>query len=210
MEDVFSADGLPLLDPTPDEEAWEAFLDFAFDRIDGRDANGVTNPQIRRLEKAIGTMLPFEVGLFIVMGVPDGEAWFRWSDTPEDDLARWQSRTYAAFVDDVVSGQRAWPSVAGAEPATDKDRSDVLHQALDAAPQLLPLYGDLAIPVTIADDETSSDANPIFSISGAQVRLVAPDLAAWLHLEFEVPLPMWPETPARRFAFWSDLADTDE
>lgn len=209
MDDVFSADGMPLLDPSPDEEAWEAFLDFAFDRIGGVDANGVTNPQIRLLEKAIGMQLPFEIGLFIVMGVPNGDDWFRWSDEPDKDLATWQSAMVTRFVDDIVGGDADWPTLFGARPNGDKAAAQTIRDALQEAPQLLPLWGDLAVPTTVARGESSSDANPILSVRGAQVRLVAADLAVWLHERFQVPLPMWPETPPRHFPIWSELASRD-
>lgn len=205
MDDLFSADGLPIMDPSPDEDAWEAFLDFAIDRMNGVDANGVSNPQITQIETALGSLLPFEVGLFIVIGVPDGDEWFRWGDDPAADLAAWQSDMADRFIRDVIDGSAGWPPSIGSEPDTEAARRSALATALDDAPTLFPLHSHFAVPITIADDETSNDSNPVLSVSGANVSVAAPDLAAWLHRQFDVPLPMWPETPARTFPFWSDL-----
>lgn len=182
MNNVLSDDGFPLLDPSPDEDAWEAFLEFAWERIDGQDANGIDNPLVAKIEAAIGTMVPFEVGLLLVMGVPDGDEWFRWSDDPAADLAQFNDRLRAGF-------------------ETEADRA-----AFDTAPQLLPLHTHFAVPVTVARDEASSDANPVLEVRGAHVNVAGRDLAEWLHLQFDVPLPMWPETPDRWFPFWSELA----
>lgn len=180
---VFEGDGFPMLDPSPDEDAWEAFLEFAWERIEGRDENGIDNPLVAKIESAVGTMLPFEVGLLLVMGVPDGNEWFRWSADPAADLAAFNARLRDGFDDDATRVE------------------------FDAAPQLLPLHSRFAVPVTVARDETSSDANPVLAVSGSSVTVAGRDLADWLHRHFDVPLPMWPETAERWFPFWSDLVD---
>lgn len=204
MSDVFGGDGFPMMDPSPDEDAWEAFLEFAWARIDGQDANGIDNPLVSKIEIALGTMLPFEIGLFLVMGVPDGDEWFRWSDDPATDLAQFNERMRGALIADVVDND-VWCAVWGPLPDTGEERAAVAGAAYDAAPQLLPLHTNFAVPVTVAVDEVSSDANPVFAVSGANVQVGGRDLADWMHHHFDVPLPMWPETPVRSFPFWSEL-----
>lgn len=204
MSDIFGGDGFPHLDPSPDEDAWEAFIEFAWDRIGGQDANGIDNPLVAKIEAALGTMLPFEVGLLLVMGVPDGDEWFRWSDDPATDLEQFTTTLRARLIDDVATGT-AWSSTWGARPQGEAERAAVAGQAFDDAPALLPLHSSFAVPVTVAHDEASSDANPVLAVDGATVRVAGTDLAEWLHKQFDVPLPMWPDTPARSFPFWSDL-----
>jgi len=186
MSGVLGDDGFPLLDPSPDEDAWEAFLEFAWDRIGGQDANGVDNPLVAKIEAALGAMLPFEVGLLLVMGVPDGDEWFRWSEDPAADLAAFNAHLRRGFDDDAT------------------------RQAFDAAPQLLPLHSHFAVPVTVARDEASSDANPILAVRGSHITVAARDLAEWLHRQFDVPLPMWPETAERWFPFWSEFGSEEQ
>ncbi len=72
------------IEPRPDEDAWEAFLDLALERIGGERAPGLTNREIGELEEVIGCQLPFEVGLMLVMGVPTAEPWRQWTDPAKD------------------------------------------------------------------------------------------------------------------------------
>lgn len=203
-DDVFGADGFPALDPSPDEDAWDAYLQFALEHIDGKDANGLDPALIVEIEAAVGTMLPFEVGLLLVMGVPEGTEWFRWSDDPATDLADFNAKLRNAITDDVANLD-AWSESWGARPNSTEQRTAAAAAAFDAAPQLLPLHSTFAVPVAVARDETVSDANPVLQISGTQVSVAGTDLAHWLHQQFDVPLPMWPETPQRWFPFWSEL-----
>jgi hypothetical protein len=71
---------------------------------------------------------------------------------------------------------------------------------------LFPIYGNHVVPLTAAEDQANSDGNPIMLIEGSTVALLGDDLAAWMHGQFEVPLPMWP-AEARAFPFWSALVD---
>lgn len=203
-EDDFPLDGMPALDPTPDEDAWEAYLTFALERLGADGSNGVTNAQLAELEAACGVALPFEIGLLLVMGVPDGERWRRWGDDPAGELAEWNAGLLDGILFDVVEND-IWYPAWGDKPDPDH-RGAAITEQFSAAPQLLPLYGHRAVPLAIATDETAMEANPILSIMQTDVIVYGKDLADWLHREFEVPLPMWPPTAKRTFPFWSDLS----
>lgn len=193
------------MDPSPDEDAWEAFLNLALEQIGGLSANGLSNAQLGEVEGAVGVTLPFEIGLLLVMGVPDDDAWWQW-DAPVDALKRWNSSLLDGLLFD-VEHNNVWLDSWGKKPSQLQDRKAVAADAYDKAPQLFPLFGHRAVPLAIARDETSADSNPILSVVQTDVITYGVDLADWLHREFDVPLPMWPPTAPRWFPMWSELAE---
>lgn len=206
-DDDFPIDGLLALEPSPDEDAWEAYVVFALEQMGaGDEANAIEMGVLRKLEQTIGVQLPFEIGLLLVVGVPDSDDWMRWGDDPAQQYADWNDRVLSRLLTDVESGS-VWPSAWGTRPDDAESRRSIVVSAhADAAP-LLPLYRNRVVPLTAADGEDSADSNPILALDGATVTTVGTDLASWLNEEFDVPLPMWPETAARSFPFWSDLAE---
>lgn len=174
--DDFEIMGMSALDPTPDEEAWEAYLDFAHPILGGDDSLGLSAPHVAALEDVIGEGIPWEIGLFLVLGVPAADGWWRWNDDPAAAWARWQEQLIGRVGENTVR----------------------------AAPPLLPLFEDCAVPLAVADGLETDMANPILQVTQAGVTQVGVDLADWLHQRFDVPLPMWPASPDRHFPVWSE------
>ena len=195
----FDLDGL-FVEPRPDEDAWEAFLDLALERIGGERSPGLTNRKIGELETVLGCQLPFEVGLMLVMGVPSDEPWRQWTD-PAADWPAWNERLVAGFVFDVEHND-LWSVDWGPKPATLSDQADVVRSLINEAPGLFPIYGNYVVPLTAADGVPNSDGNPVLLVDGSNVTLIGDDLAAWMHHQFDVPLPMWP-AEQRTFPFLS-------
>lgn len=201
-------DGLIALEPSPDEEAWEAYLLFALEQLGGEEKTAVEMKTLAALERAVGTQLPFEVGLLLVIGVPDLDGWRRWGDDPASDLDAWRAEMLSDILRDVECG--FWTDAWGARPERSSEIHDVVRSKFAAAAPLLPLFGNRAIPLVCADGEKKAESNPVLAIDGTSVATVGTDLAAWLTNEFDVPLPMWPTTPERRFSFWSELRHASE
>lgn len=193
-----------VLEPRPDEDAWEAFVDLALERIDSQRSPGLTNRNIAEIESVIGHRLPFEVGLLLVMGVPAAEPWHQWND-PATDWAAWNERIHTGIRFDIEHDD-FWFHQWGPRPDAIAQRLDqASEQFADTVPPLFPIYGHRAIPLTIADNATTNDANPILSVYQTDVIVYGDDLAAWMHREFNVPLPLWP-AEERTFPFWSELS----
>ncbi|MBT8241639.1 MAG: hypothetical protein HKN94_16780 [Acidimicrobiales bacterium] len=171
--------GFPELDPRPDEEAWEAYLTFAAPILGSDDALGLENDQLIALEEELGTQLPFEIGLLLVMGVPPTDGWWRWHSDAAERLA-------------------AWNDLIGASLGVSADD-------LVAAPKLLPLFEDYAVPVEPATGREATESNPILHLGDDGVTVAGLDLADWLHKQFDIPLPWWPENEPRTFPFWSEI-----
>ena len=199
----FDLDGM-FVEPRPGEDAWEAFMELALERIGGERSSGLSNRQIGDLEGVLGCQLPFEIGLMLVMAVPSAEPWRQWSD-PVADWSAWNEHLVAGFAFGIEHND-VWSIDWGPKPATLTGQIDALREQLDAAPALFPIYGNHVVPLTAAEDQANSDGNPIMLIEGSTVALLGDDLAAWMHGQFEVPLPMWP-AEARAFPFWSALVD---
>ena len=201
--DGFDVTGPPLVEPAPDEDAWEAYLEFALDRIGDDLGPGLTNRELAAIETLVGAQLPFEVGMLLVMGVPETLPWVQWHDDPETIWRTCATGLRAGLLEAVDDGY--WSPAWGARPEGDAARRDIAAERLGAAPGLFPLWADHAVPLGVAEGRTSSDANPVVTVRGVTLEVRGVDLAAWMHAEFGVPLPMWQPDPDRRFAFWSDL-----
>lgn len=204
-ETDFDIDGLLALEPTPDEDAWEAYVVFALEQMGaGDEATAIDMGALRKLEQALGVQLPFEIGLLLVVGVPDADDWVRWGDDPAQEYHDWRAQVLDRILT-AVEVEEFWSDAWGARPADPETCKEVVTVAHENAAPLLPLYRDRVVPLTVAEGEDAAESNPILALNGATVTTVASDLAAWLNSEFDVPLPMWPETAARSFPFWSDL-----
>ena len=197
-------DGLIALEPTPDEEAWEAYLLFALENLEATEETAIDMRTLAAIERAVGVRVPFEVGLLLVIGVPDAEGWFRWGDDPAAELVSWNERTLGAILDDVEHRQ-FWSEAWGARPADEEVRARRVRKLYADAAPVLPLYRNRVVPLVPAAGETAAESNPVLALDGASVTTAGTDIAAWITNEFGVPLPMWPETPPRTFTFWSDL-----
>jgi len=172
------------MDPPPDEDAWEAYLDFTLKLMEADGSNAVSNPTIAAIEAAVGAPLPFEIAILFLLGVPNGDGWQRWGDDPATQLAAWNDQLSTAL-----------RSKHGRE----------ISEGLATASPLVPIYEGFAVPVGPAEGSGTADSNPVFALSGGEISVAANDLAAWLHQMFDMPLPWWPDTPHKRFRFWSDL-----
>jgi len=168
----------PEQDPRPDEDAWEAYLEFVRPFLDARDDTGLENSQLRTLEELVGAPLPFEVGLLLVMGVPDTFPWRNWNTDPEAQLTEWNAELGTAL---------------------GLDAQDLLD-----APRLFPLYANVAVPLVADQGETPGVTAPVFRVDPGSLQLAGLDLADWLHKQFDVPLPWWPDNQPQTVPFWSD------
>ena len=201
---ISGLDGLDdlFVEPRPDEDAWEAYLDLALERIGGERGPGLTNRELGELEAVVGVQLPFEVGMLLVMGVPVAEPWRQWHD-PEAQWLQWNEYVRDGIAFDVEHNE-FWADRWGQRPSSLADQLATVHEQFETTiPPLFPLYSHRAVPLTTSDGAANSDGNPVLSVHQTDVIVYGADLAAWMHREFEVPLPMWPSED-RTFTFWSD------
>lgn len=201
MTDTFS-----LPEDTQDEEQWEAFLLLALEQLDGQQSTGLSNSGLAEVEDIVGHQLPFEVGLLLILGVPEDERWYRWAENPQAIWAEWNAYLYGGVLFDVEEND-VWNADWGPRPADADGRKEVVASLIQHAPPLFPLYGHRAIPLTPATNRDEAMGNPVLSVVQTDVIVYGDDLAAWMHREFEVPLPTWQGDNERRFPFWTDLIE---
>lgn len=197
-------DETPFLEPAPDEEAWAAYLEFAVEHLGADGSTGLTNAQLAEAEQALGATLPFEVGLFLVMGVPDTDGWIDWRTDPAGSLAEWDAWVLDGITFDVRE-RGFWSPAFGPRPDSADQRVARVGDVFPTLPRLFPLHRRRAVPVSAAEGHTTNDGNPVLAVERTEVTVYAADLAAFLHRDFGVPLPMWPPDTERRFPFWSEL-----
>lgn len=203
-DDTFGFDETPFLEPAPDEEAWEKYLEFALEQLGTDGSSGLTNAQLAVVEDALGYELPFEVGLLLVMGVPDDDGWLDWRDDPAEQLRSWQAWVTKGIVFDVREND-FWSPTFGPRPDDVDERAAGAAAAVAGLEPLLPLYRHRAIPVSTPAGHDNASGNPVLSIMQTDVIEYGRDLADWLHRDFRVPLPTWEMPGDRRFPFWSEL-----
>lgn len=203
-DDTFGFDETPFLEPAPDEEAWEKYLEFALDHLEADGSRGLTNTQLALVEEQLGHELPYEIGLLLIIGVPDHDGWWDWREDPAVGLARWNARVLGGITFDIRENG-FWAAAFGPRPADMDDRVAAAEAAFHQVPPLLPLHGHRAVPVTVPAGFESNSGNPVLSVVQTDVIEYASDLAGWLHKDFGVPLPTWERTGERRFPFWSAL-----
>ncbi len=208
-EDDFSVDGIPLPLSTPDEDAWESYLTSSMEQLGAESATGLTNKQLAGLERLVGATLPFEVGLLLVMGVPEAEGWWQWRENPAEQLTEWNTKVVDGVLFD-VEHNGVWLSSWGARPDTVTDRQNTVKARIASAPPLLPIFGHRAIPLTSARGAETAESNPVLSIYGSDIVVYGTDLADWLHHEFEVPLPLWSKASDRWFPVWSEFIEANQ
>jgi len=169
----------PEQDPRPDEDAWEAYLNFVRPFLDASDDTGLESTQLHNLEELLGAPLPYEVGLFLVMGVADTFPWRMWGTDPATQLDEWNQeiRTALALGPDELAG----------------------------APSLFPIYANVAVPVGLDENPDAGGSTPLFRVDPSSVQLAGLDLADWLGKQFDLPLPWWPDNVPPPVPFWSDL-----
>ncbi len=202
-DEPFGFDETPFLEPSPEEDAWEAYLGFALEHLGADGSTGLTNKQLAVVEDALGHELPFELGLLLVMGVPDDERWYDWRDDPADQLAQWDAWVLEGIVFDIREND-FWSPTFGPRPDDLDERVAVAETAFSRLPRLFPIGGHRAMPVTVPHGFDSASGNPVLSVVQTDVIQYASDLADWLHKDFGVPLPLWEPTGERRFPFWSE------
>lgn len=166
-------ESFPEQDPRPDEDAWEAYLNFVRPLLHASDDTGLENTQLAELEKACGSPVPFEIGLLLIMGVPNTFPWKNWTADPTTQLAAWNAEVSASLKLDTAE--------------------------LADAPPLLPLYANVAVPLSRSDE-----ASPLFRIDPSGVTLAGLDLGDWLNKEFDMPLPWWPDNAPEPVPFWTE------
>jgi hypothetical protein len=153
----------------------------------------------------VGCQLPFETGLLLVMGAPVAEGWHQWHE-PDADWAAWNEQLVGGVCFD-IEHNNFWFDGWGPQPTALAARLQTAREQFESnVPKLFPIYNGRAMPLTAADGQENSDGNPVFSVDRTEVLMFGDDLAAWMHREFEVPLPMWP-AEERRFPFWTDLTE---
>lgn len=184
-------DTFPQLDPRPNDDAWEAYLNFVRPLIGASDATGLDAHGVRDLNTALGATIPYEIELFLVMGVPDTFPWRNWNNDPQAQFDEWQDQVRTAL--------------------------GISETELAKVPRLLPIFANVAVPIGLVahttQDSTDGADNPgntvpLLSVDATGVSMAGLDLADWLHKQFDAPLPWWPDNRPEPVPFWGDRANS--
>jgi len=210
LNQIAEAAGLPMPGATSGEDDWEGFLLVALDSLE-EECFGMSNSLLAEVEGVVGMQLPFEVGMLLIMGVPDDDRWVRWEDNPQKVWDDW-TETVRSGVQFDVEHNAFWLAEWGPKPKALADQRDRVAEHVAVAPPLFPLYGHRAIPLSTPTGYPSSMGNPVLSIVQTDVIRFGNDVGAWMHKDFGVPLPAWSAEGERwrNFGMWTEMMMADE
>jgi hypothetical protein len=179
---------------------------------------GMTDTQISDAEARFGLVFPPDYRMFLsVLHTPDPPmvgAFFRgsalfpaegrqmpdWTGDPESIEAaiEWPLRGLLASIEDV-----GWHATWGPRPNDPKEREARVRTLAGGGPQLIPVFGHryLAGP----PDRTG---NPILSVYGSDVIILAAELGSWLPSELGIaqhPLSSANLESGAGIPFWGDV-----
>jgi hypothetical protein len=159
-----------------------------------RWAKGYTQAELNLAQERYGLRFPPDlVELLLDRRPVEGPDW-RSDDKAIRQMLRWP---FDLLLFDVDHG--AWWPDWGARPKRRTEQIEVLKDALDRAPRLIPLVSHRFLPETPA-----KSGNPVFSMHGFDTIYYGANLKEYFANEYEGGRELG---PVRRIPFWSDVVE---
>jgi hypothetical protein len=159
-------------------------------------APGYTALELDAIQAKFGLRFPPDlIELYLDRRPAQGYDWLKDEAAIQDLLGR----PLEGILFDVEQG--IWWDHWGQQPASMKERKEVVSQLVSAAPKLIPIYGHRFIP-----EKPDECGNPVFSVHQSDIIYYGANLDDYFQREFKSnPEPPWP--PIKRIPFWSDFAE---
>jgi hypothetical protein len=164
-----------------------------------RVESGLSEGELTAAEESFGFRFPPDLRELLARMIPVGEEFPDWRNHSRE-LLDWLDEPIEAICDD-VEDEAFWHAGWGERPADVDDAIEEARSLLTRQPQLIPIFGHRFLPATPVEE-----GNPVFSVTGSDVRLCAVSLRELFREEFGARLDRREET-GRRIAFWSELAE---
>jgi len=155
--------------------------------------NGLSEEELAGLESDFGFRFPPDLRAVLHAFLPAGEEWPDWRGNRQR-LMEWLDEPADGIEFDVEDGG-FWFAAWGGKPDDIDDAVEEARRQVALAPVMIPLHGNAFIPAR--PDESG---NPVFTVDGSCVDIVASDLAKWFGAASATA------GKPRRIELWSDLA----
>ncbi len=160
---------------------------------------GLSQSELRALEKRYGIQFPPDLAAFLRCGLPISRGFPRWR-TRDVSL----SISLAFPADGIcfeVEHNDFWLEAWEPRPAQLDKAVAVAHQSLEVAPALVPIYSNRFMP-----SDPAWSGNPVISVYQTNIVVEAPNLGQYLAAEFGAPALKRPVAKRHPVSFWDDLA----
>ncbi len=167
--------------------------------------HGLSEVELQRVERSIGSELPPDLRQFLAEGVPKGPTFPDWRE-PESAAIREQlDWPFEGIAFDIEQSSFWWDDW-GPRPTDVHDAIALARRQIAAAPCLVPLMGHRYIPA-----EPATTGNPVFSVYQTDIIYYGCDLTSYLRCELRRASYAEAVTgPMRKIRFWSDLVEANE
>lgn len=179
-------------------EPYEVVLEEMRSRGARIDA-GLSATELDDIEAELHVKLPIDLRRFLSVATPAGPGFPDWRSPRSEQMLEWFDEPSEGVEFDVEENG-VWLDRWGEKPEDIDHAVDEVHRLVNAAPQLIPLYGHQYLPARPVEG-----GSPVLSVEGTDVAIVAPNLDWWFHHEWGAPAPEGAEPEPSTVPFWSDL-----
>ncbi len=159
-------------------------------------APGLSEPELARVEEALGRVLPLDLRALYAAALPVGGRFPDWRGDPEGEAVRGRAWVEGALTGELVDGW--WSPVLGPRPEGVAEALEVVVARLAGEPALVRLRGHRFATVT---------GGPVLSVYSASDSVrYGDDLPGWLARELGLPVVSEVERPLP-LPFWDALLE---
>ncbi len=169
-------------------------------------AEGLSDGEVRRIERRFGFVFPPELRCLLQRAMPVSPWFVDWRTESEEEIRGRLEWPVEGALFDVRNGE-FWYRPWGPKPPTVAERVAQAEARLRELPPLVPVYSHRYMPSVPGEA-----GNPVFSIHQTDVVYYGNDLWSYLCREFGAGRfrSGFCRAEPRRIDFWSDLAEDSE
>lgn len=167
---------------------------------------GLSNDEIKRIEKQFFITFPQDLKLFLQTEVPVSSSFVNWryginSETGKREIENWIDSPKKGILFD-VKYNNFWLEKWGEKPKDFKTQKEIASIKIAEEPKLIPIFCHRFIP-----SEPNEIGNPVFSVHQTDIIYYGYDLIDYFSKEFkiEVPTSYGTVSEPKQIAFWSDF-----
>lgn len=165
-------------------------------------APGLTEGELRRVEKIHRFRFPPDLRSFLSCAMPVGPQFPDWRAPESAPILEQLTWPFEGMAFD-VENNAFWWEPWGPRPKTLREAIALAREAVESAPQLIPICGHRYLPA-----EPALAGNPVFSVHQTDIIYYGIDLRRYLSREFGgLDYAEAVRGEPRRVRFWSDLVE---
>lgn len=165
---------------------------------------GLSEAELVAAESVLDFQFPEDLRSLLSEMLPIGGSFPNWREPDSDNLREWLGSPFGGIAFDIERNE-FWSDAWGKKPAKIADAIAAARTAVNAAPRLIPIYGDrymAAVPALTGA--------PVFSLHQTDIIYYGSNLRAYLRCEFG-DLD-WSDAVAKEMKFipfWTDFIEGD-